>query len=135
MPRKVLIVADDALIAEAVSDALSEAGYEVCGVASSEAEAMQIARHTRPELAVVDVRLAPGSGRNVAKELADRFMTTVLMATAEGADSLQDIGAQGVIPKPYSPSLIPPALDAAQSLSEGKDPGRLPDHMVRLRPG
>ena len=135
MSGRVLVVEDEALIAEAVEEALTEAGYEVCGVAHSEAEALRIAHQTHPDLAVVDVRLDPGSGRNVARELADRFNTIVLMATAEGASSLQEIGAQGVIPKPYSPSLIPSALEAAQQLSEGNDPGRLPDHMVRLRPG
>ena len=134
MLGKVLVVEDEALIADAVAEALTEAGYEVCGVAHSEAEALGIARQTHPDLAVVDVRLDPGSGRIVARELAERFETTVLMATAELPTSLQEIGAQGVIPKPYDPSLIPPALEAAQRLSEGDDPGQLPDHMTRLRP-
>ena len=135
MLGKVLVVEDEALIAEAVAEALRDAGYEVCGVASSEAEAMQIARGAEPDLAVVDVRLAPGDGRTVARELAERFETTVLMATTESATSLHDIGAQAVIPKPYSPALIPSAIEAAQRLSDGEDPGTLPDHMVRLRSG
>ncbi len=33
-----VLVVDEALIAEAVEEALTEAGYEVCGVADSQAE-------------------------------------------------------------------------------------------------
>jgi ActR/RegA family two-component response regulator len=63
-----------------------------------------------PDVAVVDARLAPGSDRSVVRELSDRFGTTVLMATSETAQSLQAIGAQGVIPKPYNSTDIAPAL-------------------------
>ena len=134
MSGRVLIVEDEALIADMVADALTEAGYEVCGIAASEAEALSLGRQKHPDLAVVDVRLAPGDGRNVARQLAERYATTVLMATSEAADTLQQIGAQGVLPKPFSPAVIVPALSAARKLSEGEDPGALPDHMQRLRP-
>ena len=72
----------------------------MCGVAHSEAEAVRIARQTHTDLAVVDVRLDPSSGRVVAREVAERFETTVLTATAELPTLLREIGAQGVIPKP-----------------------------------
>ena len=88
MSVRVLAVEDEALIADALADALTEGGYEACGVADSEAEALRIAHQTHPDIAVVDVRLAPGRGRIVAGELSDRFNTIVLMATAEGANSL-----------------------------------------------
>ena len=131
--QSVLIVEDEMLIAVEVEAALREAGYEVCGVATSEAEAIALAQATEPNLAVVDVRLAPGNGKRVAHELAQRFDTTVLMATSENPETLNGIGARGVVPKPYDAAVIPLALEAVRTLSQGGDPGRLPDHMKRLR--
>ena len=118
-----------------VEAALVDAGYEVCGVATSEAEAVALAYSIHPQLAVVDVRLAPGSGRRVAQELAERFNTTILMATSEDPASLDGIGASAVIPKPYDPEMIPAALEAAESLASGDDPGQLPNNMKRLQRG
>ena len=131
--ERVLIVEDEMLIAIEVEAALQGAGYEVCGVATSEKDAVEIARSVRPELAVVDVRLSPGDGRHVARELADRFNTTILMATSENPAHLNGIGASAVIPKPYDADLVPAALAAAETLASGGDPGKLPDHMQRLR--
>ena len=54
-----LIVEDDPFITVGVEDVLSNAGYEVCGVAASEAEALRLGDATKTALAVVDVRLSP----------------------------------------------------------------------------
>ena len=70
---RVLIVEDDMLIALDVEHALREAGYDVCGVATSEAEALELAERLRPEMAVVDISLGPGDGRVVAKTLCRRL--------------------------------------------------------------
>ncbi len=130
--QRVLIVEDEILLAIEVEAALKAAGYDVCGVATSEAEALAMARDIHPDLAVVDVRLAPGNGKHVAHELAVQFNTTILMATSENPDHLDGIGASGVIPKPYDAEVVPAALAAAETISQGGDPGRLPDHMKRL---
>ena len=130
--QRVLIVEDDALIASDVEQALTSAGYEVCGIASSEREALLIAGTLKPDLAVVDVRLAPGDGRNVARELAERYDTTILMATAEDPASLVGLGATAVLPKPYDANLVPVALETTVALNEGAELDDLPDHMEPL---
>jgi DNA-binding response OmpR family regulator len=100
---RVLIVEDEALVALDVEGALSEAGWEVCGVSGSESEALKLAEATRPPFAVVDVRLSPGGGRIVARELSRRFGTAVLLATAHCDDKadLARTGAVACLPKPY----------------------------------
>ena len=62
----VLIVEDDILIALDVEQSLLEAGFDVCGVATFEAEALELAERLRPDMAVVDISLGPGDGRVVA---------------------------------------------------------------------
>jgi DNA-binding response OmpR family regulator len=129
----VLIVEDNAVVSTDVEHALTQAGYDVCGVAFSEREAIEMAKVLHPTMAVLDVKLAPGDGRNVARDLAAKYGTTILMATAESISTLDKIGAVGVVPKPYDANVIPAALAAAEAIAADEDPGVLPDHMKRLR--
>lgn len=134
LPR-VLIVEDDALIAMDVEDALLEAGYDVCGVAASEIEALAMAGQTPPAFAVVDVRLSPGDGRVVARELWRRHHTAVLFATGQSEEvrGLVGSGAIACLPKPYQAESVPRALHAIDEMNHGHPPGILPGHMFALR--
>ena len=129
---KVLIVEDEMALADAVEAALTRAGYEVCGIASTETAALDLARRTRPELAVIDVRLNPGNGRNVARELSQSGKMTILMATSEAPDRLDGIGASGLLRKPFNPADVPAALIATRALAGGMRRVELPGSMQRL---
>jgi len=131
---KVLIVEDDPFIAMDLEGVLSAAGCDVCGVAASEAEALRIGEATRPPFAVVDVRLSPGDGRVVARELFRHYRTAVLMATAHTreVDNLAATGALGCLPKPYAAEDVPAALQAILELSEGRPVSRFPRQMFAL---
>ena len=133
---RVLIVEDDTFISMSLEDVLSDAGHMVCGVAGSEREALELAEAARPSFAVVDVRLSPGDGRVVARELVRRYDTAVLMATSHSADfeSLAATGALACLPKPYATWHVPAALQALAALRDGHPTGRLPAHMFDLRP-
>jgi len=130
----VLIVEDDYLIALDVEQELIAAGFEVCGVASSQAEALELAEQLRPDLAIVDINLAPGDGRIVAKALHDGFGTTVMFATAQCDDvaTLNGSGAIACLPKPYSAAIVPAALRAASRMTAGDLSQKLPDAMIVL---
>jgi DNA-binding NarL/FixJ family response regulator len=54
----ILLVEDDYLIAMQVEIALSEAGFQLAGIASSAEEAIEMAVAHRPVLAIMDIRLA-----------------------------------------------------------------------------
>ena len=133
-PPSVLIVEDDPLVAMDVEYALADAGWDVCGVAASQHEALALALSARPRFAVVDVRLAPGDGRIVARELHRRYGTAVLLATAHCRDTtdLSRTGAVACLPKPFTADDVPLALIAIGQLREGKKLKSLPDHMVPL---
>ncbi len=135
MPHpRVLIVEDEALVAMDLEDALTQAGYDVCGVASSEAQAMSMADRTHPQFAVVDVNLSPGDGRVVARLLRRRHGTAVLFATGQCDDirRLDNSGAIACLPKPYRAEMVPQALRILDRISHGDAPGLLPDHMFTL---
>ena len=57
---KVLIVEDDLMIADSAEEVLVEYGYRVCGIARTIAEAVDLGFRHRPDIAVIDLRLADG---------------------------------------------------------------------------
>src|SRR3954469_15609539 len=78
----VLIVDDDDLVAAAIADGVRLAGYTVCGVAASGAEALELMRQHRPRLALVDIDLGDGQdGVDAARELAGVAPLTVIFVT------------------------------------------------------
>lgn len=131
-PLSVLIVEDDCLIAVALEDTLSAAGFHVCGMAASETDAIEMARIHRPEFALVDVRLQPGDGRRVAATLTGELQTTVIMTTSEPLSAVEGCGAVAFLRKPYDFGLIPRALDVASSWASGAEATDVPAAVVRL---
>jgi DNA-binding response OmpR family regulator len=131
---RILIVEDDILIGLDVEHTLIAAGYDVCGIATSEKEALAMADEFHPEMAIVDINLSPGDGRVVARELRRRYATNVLFATGECNEikGMAGTGAVACLPKPYAADEVPAALRAVTCLAKGDRPDHLPDHMFAL---
>lgn len=55
--KRVLIVEDDPLIAEDISESLKEIGYTIAGIAYDSTEAMTMIRSTDPHIAILDINL------------------------------------------------------------------------------
>ncbi len=68
---RVLIADGDALSRKLYRDVLEANGYEVV-VAANGVEALEVARHRQPDIAVVNLRLAELSGLEVARRINDR---------------------------------------------------------------
>jgi len=131
---RILIVEDDVLIGLDVEQALLAAGYDVCGIATSETEALALADHFHPEMAIVDISLSPGDGRVVAMELRHRYATAVLFATGQcnEVEGMARTGAIACLPKPYAADAVPEALRAVTCLAKGDHLQALPDRMFAL---
>jgi DNA-binding response OmpR family regulator len=73
---KVMIAEDELMIADMIEETLTAHGYEVCGIARTVDEAVALGRRHKPDLAVIDLRLADGGfGIEIAAQLGgpDRF--------------------------------------------------------------
>lgn len=134
---RVLVVEDDPLTALVVAMALEEGGYDVCGVASSEGEALTLAEKIHPDLAVVDVSLSPGDGRKVAAALWRKYTTAVLFATAQCDEirGLMGTGAFACLPKPFTTELVVDALRAVSRMAAGDRSTPLPGRVFALAAG
>jgi DNA-binding NarL/FixJ family response regulator len=104
---RLLVVEDEALIADYLIEILEELGFEVCGPAAIKAEAVALAEAHRPDLALVDVQLrGREDGVETARELKNRFgINSLLLSGAVDSQLVaraSDIPPAGFLPKPYT---------------------------------
>ena len=100
---RVLIAEDDLMIADLVEEVLVDKGYEVCGIARTVAEAVALAQHHKPDLAILDLRLADGGlGTEIAALLLPLGRLGVLYATGNISQVvLTSADGDACISKPY----------------------------------
>jgi CheY-like chemotaxis protein len=67
---RILIVEDDILIGELLSMMLEDMGHAVCGIATTEDEAVAIASAKRPDLMICDMKLDQGTGPGAVATIA-----------------------------------------------------------------
>lgn len=122
---KLLIVEDEPLVAFDTEHFLREAEFEIVATVDSVADAMAVlGEGDEIDLLLADVRLADGSGIEVARAARARGIA-VLFVTGQCPREAEDIGA-GCLSKPFSQRALLAAIDAIEAVIEGKKPKRLP---------
>lgn len=106
MTGKILLVEDDARLAEMVSGYLGEAGYRT-SVAPTGEDAVATHAGGLFDLVVLDLMLPDIDGLEVCKRIRARADTPILMLTARG-DAMDrvvglELGADDYLPKPFEP--------------------------------
>ena len=100
---KILIVEDDLMLADFAEEILIEHGYEVSGIARTVAEAVALARQSRPDLVMLDLRLAEGGlGTEVAARLLTLGKPGILYVTGNMSQVVLTNG-DACLAKPYRP--------------------------------
>ncbi len=104
--QTVIVVEDDPNIADLLDVYLREAGYRVLLAASGE-RGLELVRHHRPVLAVVDVGLPGIDGFEVVRRIRSAGSLPVVLLTARD-DELDrvarfEFGADDYVTKPFSP--------------------------------
>ena len=102
---KVLIAEDDPLIADTTEALLSDHGYQVCGTGRTVADVLALAWRHKPDLDVLDVRLADGDvGTQIAADLAGLRHLGILYVTGNVAAVTSDgVRGHACLAKPYRP--------------------------------
>jgi DNA-binding NarL/FixJ family response regulator len=96
---RVLISDDDKMIRDVLKEVLDEQpGIAVVAVAGDADEAIRLAEHHRPAVAVLDVRMPGGGGARAAREIVRRSPGTAILAFSAYADraSMAGLAAAGV---------------------------------------
>jgi CheY-like chemotaxis protein len=116
----VLIIEDEPIIAMDIEELVQNCGHRVVGVASSEREAVQIAKTTRPGLILADINLGVGGdGTNAVARIMQNHYAPVIFVTAYPerlltGDSLEPAY---VITKPFEPMTL--AIATYQAVTGG----------------
>lgn len=80
---RILIVEDEYFVALNAEDTLSDAGFTVVGIAASADEAIDMAKRERPDIVLMDIRLAgPRDGIDAAAEIRRQLGIRSLFVTA-----------------------------------------------------
>lgn len=116
---RVLIIEDEPIIAMLLAEVLTEQGYDVADIASTESEAIQEAARHRPDVMIVDARLRQGSGLTaVSAILAGGFVPHVFMSGDRLTKTVLDPEAI-VLQKPFHEADLLRAVTKA--LSEAQE--------------
>jgi response regulator NasT len=86
LPESVLIAEDDLLIARSVRDLVAELGVRVVGMAQNGAKALELAAETKPQAALVDIRMPVMDGIEAAERLWSEMGIPSILLTAYGAE-------------------------------------------------
>lgn len=114
----ILVVEDERLVAKDLQHILTRIGYAVPEIASSGAEALQKAEHSRPDLVLMDIMLKGGvDGIAAATVLNQRLDIPVVYLSAYGdADTVRracDTQPFGYILKPFTEGDLRSAIEVA----------------------
>ena len=114
---RIVVAEDEALIRMDLVEMLGEAGYDVVAQASDGAQAIELVKEHKPDLAILDVKMPILDGISAAEEI----ITTcpVLMLTAfsqrELVDRARDAGVMAYVLKPFTINDLVPAIEIAIS--------------------
>src|SRR5207247_4529918 len=85
---RILVAEDETIIRLDLRALLERAGFEVCAEARDGEEAVELARQTEPEVAVLDVKMPRLDGIEAARRILDERPIPIVMLTAYGQDEL-----------------------------------------------
>jgi len=119
---RVLIAEDETIIRLDLRALLERAGFEVCAEARDGEEAVELARETQPEVAVLDVKMPRLDGIEAARRILDERPIPIVMLTAYGQDELVsraiEAGVFGYLVKPFREQDLLPAIQTARARYE-----------------
>lgn len=104
---RIVVVEDEALIALELEATLEQLGYQVCATAMDADQAVAAADRHRPDLVLMDIRLAHGSnGIDAAIAIRRRFDIPSLFLSANLDDAARTAAAPaqplGFLSKPFN---------------------------------
>lgn len=109
MPRKILLIDDDALFRRSLSFHLRQAGYQVQTAASAE-DGLSIIRNNLPDLVLLDIGLPGMDGLDALHYIKDNVKIPVIFITARHRELDEilglELGANDYITKPFDTNIL-----------------------------
>lgn len=114
---RILIAEDEAIIRMDLAEMLAEEGHEVVAEVGDGASAVKQARASKPDLAILDIKMPVMDGLKAARVMSDEGLCAVLILTAFSQKSHVEqavkAGAIGYLVKPFEKKDLGPAIEIA----------------------
>jgi len=115
---RVLIADDEALTRMGLQTMLREMGHTIAGTAADGVAALRLAGETRPDLAILDIKMPGMDGLAVAEAIAERWHLPGVMLTAYSEHDLIERAAatetvQAYLVKPVRETDLAPVIELA----------------------
>lgn len=118
-PLRILIADDESIIRLDLRTILENMGHRVVAEASDGRTAIDLAKSTPLDLAILDIKMPEMDGLDVAKILMEESICPVLLLTAYSQLDLieraKDAGVFGYLVKPFKEADLLPAIEIAIS--------------------
>ncbi len=117
MSYRVVVAEDEPLIRLDLCESLAEEGYDVIGEAGDGAEALDLVREHKPDVAILDIKMPNVDGLTAAREiLSDRLSAVVILTAFSQRDLVEqarDAGVLSYMVKPFRSKELVPAIELA----------------------
>lgn len=131
MGLRVAVCEDYLLVAWALRLLVVDAGHHVCGIASDPDTCIAMARVERPDIVLMDIRLAHGTcGVEAAGRLWAELRIRSVYTTAYRNDATQQDGVVGLLLKPYNRRDVCLSLEAVEAILSGREPDEVPPQLT-----
>jgi len=112
-PLNVLLVEDDALIAELLAEVIADLGHVVCGIEATEEGAVAAAARCKPDLMIVDAQLGLGSGVDAVETITRGGPVPHFFVSGNVSKVLALRPHAVVLQKPYAEAALVRAMQSA----------------------
>jgi len=134
---RIIIVEDEALVAEDLKEMLLGLGYEVSGTAKTGEKAIALAAEHRPDLVLMDINLSGAmDGITAGGEIRSRWSIPIIYVTAFATQAIIDRAKKttpsGYILKPFNERQIQTALEIALYNHELEEQAKENERTIRI---
>jgi two-component system, response regulator PdtaR len=118
-PLRIIIADDEPIIRMDLRRTLENMGHVVIGEAGDGAQAIEITRELRPDIAILDIKMPEMDGIEAARIISTEGLAPVLLLTAYSQRDLveraRDAGVFAHLVKPFKEADLMPAIDIAMA--------------------
>ena len=122
---RIVLAEDDVAVAKGFEVILSQAGYDVVGVAHDGLEAVDLAEQFRPDLIIMDIKMPRMDGIEAARNInrhRETGFTPIVLVTAYADQPLvkraKECGVLGYLVKPVHLDDLIPAVELAYTVAQ-----------------
>ena len=117
---RILLVENDAVIASLLAEMLQSIGHKVCGIEATEMGAVTAAAQHKPDLMIVDMHLAEGSGTSAMERISRiQFVPHLFIS---GKRPLVAPGNAELLRKPFREAELAAAIARVMRVPAGVQP-------------